>query len=202
MKHPAVQIYTWFCLVLAVQVTHGLPLVMISTLLVLLSFKISANRFFILLRKTKWILISILLIYAYTGSGNTIWPQFGIYSPVIDGIEIGFNHALRLVVMLAGLSLLLTLQSQPQLISGLYALAYPLTFLGLSRERISVRLALTLGYMESSLRDANSKWRDNIDLLHRPVETRLDYIELEKYRLCPSDWLVISTVSIALFGVW
>ena len=54
----------------------------------------------------------------------------------------------RLAFTLASLAILLNLLPRQQLISGLYVLTYPLRYVGLSRERLAVRLALTLQYAD------------------------------------------------------
>lgn len=200
MLHPAVQIYIWGCLALAVQIMNGYTLTLLACVLALLSFKICAIRLSQLIQRTRWIFISVLIIYAYTGSGIALWPQLGLLSPLAKGVGDGVIQLLRLFNVLASLSLLLTFLSQSQLIAGLNAIAYPLSYLGAMRELVVVRLALTIHYAESAMFDTPRSLRLTIanQLYIKPVAS--DAIELEVTSLNRRDWLVIALVLVVLLG--
>lgn len=202
MPHAAVQIYVWVCLTLAAQMLSAYALALLALILITVSFKICAARLFLLLRRTRWILFTVVLIYAYTSQGDAVWPQLGAFSPVADGILGGLLQIMRLVTVLAGLSILLTLLSQSQLITGLYTLSRPLCFVGLPRERVAVRLALTLRYAESAMQDAASNWRIGFEQLLAPVPVAPGFIELHVYPFSRRDWLLIAAASVALLGIW
>lgn len=202
MMHPAVQVYIWVCLALLTQILNGQLLMLIAGLAILLSIRICALRFLILLRRTRWILLSVLLIYSYTSPGDALWPQLGAFSPIADGVADGMLQLLRLVTVLAGLSVLLTLLSQTQLIAGIYILSGPVTFLGFSRDRVAVRLALTLRYAESAMQETANNWRDSIEQLLAPVSLEPGYIELHIVQFTRLDWLLAAAVSAVLLGVW
>ncbi len=131
-----------------------------------------ATHFAILLRRTRWIMFSLLLIYAYATPGVAVWAPLAQFSPTHEGLADGLIQLFRLAFALGGLAILLGLLSQAQLIGGLYALAYPLRYLGLSRERIAVRLALTLEYAESAILDSSTNWRANIEQMLAPAEIK------------------------------
>lgn len=202
MPHAALQIYVWVCLTLAAQLLNGYALTLLALMLIALSFKICAARFFLLLRRTRWILFSVFLIYAYTSPGDAVWPQLGAFSPVADGVVDGFIQLMRLVTVLAGLSILLTLLSQSQLIAGLYTLSRPLCLFGLPRERVAVRLALTLRYAESAMQDTASNWRVSIEHLLAPVPVAPGFIELHVTPFSRRDWLLLAAASVVLLGIW
>jgi len=159
-------------------------------------------RLFSLLRRTRWILFSVFLIYSYTSPGETLWPQLGVLSPVADGVAEGFMQLLRLLTVLAGVSILLSLLSQSQLIAGLYKLSQPLSYLGLSRERLAVRLALTLRYAESAMQDTAGNWRNSIEHLLAPVPAVAGFVELKVDQLGRRDLLQLAAASAVLSGVW
>jgi hypothetical protein len=202
MPHPALQIYIWFCLTLAVQMLGAYALAMLAGILIVFSFWICAARFFSLLRRTRWILVSVFLIYAYTSPGASLWPHLGMFSPVAEGLEHGLLQLLRLLAVLAGLSILLTLLSQAQLIAGLYTLCRPLVFLGVSRERFAARLALTLHYAESAMRDTATNWRGSIEQLYEQLPSTPGYIELRMVPFTRRDALLAVAASAAVIGVW
>ena len=160
--HPAVLILLWILLALVMQSLEGVRLLLIGVPLMIIAYILSAARLMVLLRRTRWIILSLLLIYGYTTPGVALLAPLAQYSPTEQGLAAGLLQLCRLVFALAGLSVLLSLSPQRQLISGLYVLAYPLRFAGWSRERIAVRLALTLNYAESAMPDTVANWRSTI----------------------------------------
>ena len=202
LTHPALQIYIWICLALLAQILHGYSLMLLAGMLVTLAFTLCRERFFFLLRRTRWILLSVLIIYAYSSPGNALWPQLGAFSPVTEGVVDGLTQISRLATMLAGLSILLTLLTHAQLVTGLYTLSAPLCYLGLARERIAVRLALTMQYAETAMQDTANNWRNSIVHLLEPVPVAAGYIELHDAPFSRSDWILFVIVSLALIGVW
>jgi energy-coupling factor transport system permease protein len=155
-----------------------------------------------LLRRTRWIAFSLLLIYAYATPGVALWESLGSLSPTREGLLDGALQLGRLLCALAGLAVLLTSLSLERLIGGLYSLAYPLRFIGLSRERFAVRLALTLEYAEAAMRDTASDWRTTIEHALRTGKSGTAHIELQRQRYGLLDVsLLVAGVALAA-GVW
>ena len=71
---------------------------------------------------------------------------------------------------------------------------------GLSRERIAVRLALTLEYAESSMRDTASDWRAAISGAMQP-SGGAEHIELQVQRFGVVDILLLLAGATVLAGV-
>ena len=178
MFHPAALILLWVCLAVAMQSSQATGLLLAGVPLLVVACVLSTARLLTLLRRTRWIMLSLLLVYAYTVPGEAIWVLLAQFSPTQEGLADGLLQLCRLIFSLAGLSIVLSLLSQQQLISGLYTLAYPLCYLGLSRERIAVRLALTLHYAESAMLDTTADWRSSIEHLLAPAEAKQHRIEL------------------------
>lgn len=200
--HPAVLIYIWVCLALAASMLEWHALILLAVMLTGSATMFCTKRFFILLRRTRWILFSLFLIYAYTSPGDAMWPPMGIFSPVAGGMADGFLQLLRLLAVLAGVSILLSILSQSQLITGLYVLSHPLKYLGFSRERFAVRLALTLRYAESAINETARNWRDSVEYLLTPVPVAAEHVELHIGGLARRDLLLMAAGSCALLGVW
>jgi energy-coupling factor transport system permease protein len=112
------------------------------------------HQFLRALKRFKWFFLVMIIIFAFNTPGEHLsqWP-FSL-SPTYEGIRAGFIQTLRIVVMLAALSLILAYNTRQQLISGFYFLFSPLKYLGLEVERFAVRLWLTLHYVELQ-RDKN-----------------------------------------------
>lgn len=200
--HPAVQILIWVLLALAAQRLQSFALLVFTATVTVVALRLCAVQLLRLLRRTRWILLSLLVIYAYTTPGAALWPQFGVASPTHEGLLDGVLQLGRLLSVLSGLAILLELLPQNQLISGLYTLAYPLRWFGLSRERIAVRLALTLEYAETAMGDTAKDWRTTISAALQPAATGAMHIEL---RVQPFGWidvlLLLAGVAM-LIGVW
>lgn len=202
IPHPAVQILVWVLLALLAQRLHPLALLLLSSVLFALALRICAAQLLRLLRRTRWILFSLLLIYAYTTPGAALWANLGILSPTHEGMLDGLLQLGRLLSVLSGLAILLELLPQEQLISGLYTLAYPLRWLGLSRERIAVRLALTLEYAESAMSDTAKDWRTAIDAALQRSMSGATHIELRLQAFGLVDVMLLAASAAVLIGVW
>lgn len=200
--HPAVQLLIWVYLSVAAHLLNDYGLFMLAGISIGFALWLCAERFLQLIGRMRWILLSVFLIYAYTTPGESLWMQLGVFSPARDGMVDGLLQLLRLTTVLAGLSILLTLLSPGQLIAGLYTLAHPLRFFGLSRERFAVRLALTLRYAESVASDVAEGWRGNLEQLLAEKSEVPELIELYVADLALRDWLLMAAVSVALAGVW
>jgi energy-coupling factor transporter transmembrane protein EcfT len=195
--HPAVFLLSWMLLAVGMQALHVKALMLVGVLLMAISLKVSANRLFVLLRRTRWIMFSLLLVYGYATPGEGLWGQAGMFSPTLQGLTDGLLQLSRLVFMLASLSVVLNMLSQQQLVGGLYTLAYPLRYFGLSRERSAVRLALTLRYAESSMKDAAADWRGSIEKALAPAADWHQIIELHASAFTWRD-AVLLAASVAL----
>ncbi len=202
MPHPATQIVVWVLLALLAQRLQPLPLLVLSFATFGLALRVSAAQLLALLRRTRWILFSLLLIYAYTTPGAALWAPLGYFSPTREGVVDGLLQLGRLLSVLSGLAILLALLTQTQLISGLYALAYPLRWFGLSRERIAVRLALTLEYAESTMRDTASDWRSTIRDAMRPSAGGAEHIELRLQAFGVADAALLLACAAVTVGAW
>jgi energy-coupling factor transporter transmembrane protein EcfT len=189
--HPAVLILLWILLAIATPSLPAALLGLVGIVLTAAAMKLSAERLYVLLRRVRWIMLSLLVVYGYVTPGQTLWEQAGVFSPTQQGLLDGMLQLCRLVFMLAGLSIVLAILSRQQLIGGLYTLAYPLRCLGVSRERFAVRLALTLHYAESSLADTGTTdWRGNLERMLEPAADSQGVIELQNRPITLRDGLL------------
>lgn len=194
--HPATQILIWCVLVAAMQFMPTASVLMVGGLMLLLAFLLSHHKFVQLLRRTRWIMLSLWLIYAYTTPGEPLLD--GWFSPAREGLQDGGVQLMRLLVALAGLALLLDRLHRQKLMAGLYSLFIPLQWLGVSRERLAVRLALTLHYAEVGMLRAPS-WQDSLRSLFEPQTDASHALELPVSRFTLVD---ASVLIIALLFFW
>lgn len=149
--HPAARILLWCGWAVGVELAPlstllGLAVVC-ATAFVFACLRHGAWR---LLRRSRWLMLVLLLTYAYSLPGHLVWPELGAASPTIEGAKLGGVRILRLALMLVALAVLLASTARPRLIYGLYIMARPLTALGFDRRAFAVRLGLTLEYVEQA----------------------------------------------------
>ena len=107
---------------------------------------------FVMLRRLRWLLFSILVIYGWFSPGELLhWPLPEYLLPSRQGLELGLLRVLTLVLILLAAGILLTTTSREQLIAALFWLLTPLRKLHVPVERVAVRLALTLHYVETQV---------------------------------------------------
>ena len=197
--HPAAQILTW-CLFVAIMQFLTLEILLVAAGFVLLFALLrSAHKLMQLLRRTRWIMLSLLLIYAYSTPGQPLLNALGIFSPSREGLSDGVLQLTRLLAALAGLAILLDRLHRQQLIAGLYTLFAPLQLIGVSRERVAVRLALTLHYAEVAMLRETHTWQDNLRSLFEPHDETSKQMELTLYRFGISDGLLVGFALLLLF---
>ncbi|MEQ1526924.1 MAG: hypothetical protein ABL902_08980 [Gallionella sp.] len=197
--HPAAQIISWCILVVTLQKLTFTPLLITASLILLAAFILSKHKFIQLLRRTRWVMLSLLIIYSYATLGQPLLEALGSFSPSREGLVDGVLQLTRLLSALAALAILLDRLDRPQLIAGLYTLFAPMQWLGLSRDRLAVRLALTLHYAEVAMLRRTDTWHDSLRSLFEPHEESTKHIELPISQFTMSDALLMS---IALLMLW
>ena len=165
--HPATQILIWCVLLTVMQFISPDALLVAGSCILTFAFMVSRHKLVQLLSRTRWIMFSLFLIYGYTTIGTPVLERLGDLSPSLEGLADGGLQLMRLVAALAGLALLLDRLHRQALMSGLYCLFAPLSCFGLSRERLAVRLALTLYYAEAGMLSGSS-WQDSLRSLTAP----------------------------------
>lgn len=198
--HPATQILTWCVLVTAIQFLAPAGLFIAGSLVLSFAFVLSRHKLVQLVRRTRWILFSLWLIYAYSTPGQLLVDA--PFAPSREGLLEGGVQLMRLLAALAGLAILLNRLHRQQLMAGLYTLFAPLHWLGLSRERLAVRLALTLQYAEVTMLRETRTWQEVLHSLtpeNKEQHTGLRQIKLPLYRFARVDGLLLTGVVLLLW---
>lgn len=180
--HPTIRILYLLALAAAVYIATPLALVALLVALGLLMLYCRAENFLKLLRRMRWLLLFLLVIYAFNTPGEYVrqWPFE--FAPTYEGLLAGLLQVLRIVIMLAGVSLLLKTTNRNDLMAGFFLLLYPLKWIRLHPERLAVRLWLTLHYVEtvppaksiSGFLDSLDKLQNDLDDGVAPAEVRLE----------------------------
>lgn len=106
----------------------------------------TAQRFFTLLRRARWLLLSMAFIGIWTSPGLAItWLPGATY----EGVSASFYELAQLLMTFAMVTLLLGHLSIENLLLGLRTLIAPLVRIGVDPNRIALRLALTLSEVDA-----------------------------------------------------
>lgn len=192
--HPASRILIWLAFAFCIPWLHLSELAGIVFLLSLPLFLQHSAQYLKLLRRSRWLLISLILAYAFATPGEAVIPALGDYSPSRDGLLSGGVQALRLIALLAGLSWLLALTPRDRMLAGLYLLLCPFARLGLDVDRVAARIWLTLHYAESP---SSGAWRERLQsALDREAE--IYSVRLEAGRFSRLDYAVLCAAALVL----
>lgn len=199
--HPVIRIISLILLAVALQMAkwQGLSLCLALLLLAVWQQR-GAREFTKLIKRARWLLLSILLIYAFATPGEYVPGIPDIIAPTYEGLRGGLMQALRLISMLAALAWLLSGCTWEQLMSGIYMLLLPLKPLGVNPERFAVRLWLTLYYVENAPPGLMHRLREHGWKLEQLIEEPLDAASSPKQMTlarAPLRW-----PDIVLLGLW
>ena len=196
--HPATRILIWCAFVAAMQFLPPVRMLASGGMVLFLALFLSRQKLLQLFRRTRWVMISLWLIYAYTTPGQALFDSS--VSPTKEGLLDGGLQLMRLLVALAGLAMLLERLHRQQLIAGLYSLLAPLQWFSLSREKLAIRLALTLQYAEAGMLRP-TPWRESLQgLMEKGMHAEDRNLELPLYRYSLAD--LISGCALLMLWIW
>ena len=122
-------------------------MVLVSLGLALVALIVAPSHLRLLLRRSRWLLLTMLVMFGWLTPGT---PLANIPGASQEGLLLAVENLARLVIALSAVALLLKALTPPELVAGIRVLLAPLALLKISRDRIAVRLALTLNEVESS----------------------------------------------------
>ncbi|MES2366687.1 MAG: CbiQ family ECF transporter T component [Pseudomonadota bacterium] len=205
--HPATAIVLWLFFVVWLEFVQPVMLIVAALGLMPWLRGVTLNQFLRYLRRTRWLLLTLLMIYAYTLPGENISAVLGSFSPSVQGLQYGILRLVRLILLLAALSILMIHTPRNDLLLGLFRILCPLQLLGVDAERIAVRLWLTLHYAEAALADTrtiNMKQRLEALQLNTAMPTEApSHIELQDQAMGWTDYLsLILALAVGLVTLW
>ena len=145
--HPLSLILLGGAVLLAATSRDGIFLYLGCSGLVLAALIAAKSDLRLLVRRSRWLLLTMLVMFGWLTPGT---PLPGIPGASQEGLQLAADNLARFFVALATLAMLLKALDAPKLVAGLRSLLAPLALLGFSRDRIAVRLALTLQEVEAS----------------------------------------------------
>ena len=146
--HPFVKIACFFFLLLLLQYLSPSSIAVLCGLICLLAAVLNLPHFSQLIKRMRWLFLSLLLVYAYATPGEYLAFLPLNVAPSYEGLHLGLMQIGKLLIAVASLSALFASASKSQLMAGLWTLLSPLRLVGLNVERFTVRMLLTLHYVE------------------------------------------------------
>lgn len=181
--HPASRILTYL---LAALVIPGLPFFLVPFLLLAALVGLRGRQPWRLAWRTRWLLLVLLLGYAWSLPGEAALPWLGEVSPTWEGLARGSAQALHLLLLLLWLDWLVLRLPSEAMMGGVYFLLRPLRLLAWDPERATLRLGLTLRAIESLERGRGNLKRLFSDDLGRDLPSSF---ALTMTALRPLDYL-------------
>ena len=146
--HPFVKIACFFFLLLLPQYLSASSIAVLCGLICLLAAVLNLPHFSQLIKRMRWLFLSLLLVYAYATPGEYLAFLPLNVAPSFEGLHLGLIQIAKLLIAVASLSALFASASKSELMAGLWTLLSPLRLVGLNVERFTVRMLLTLHYVE------------------------------------------------------
>jgi energy-coupling factor transport system permease protein len=134
-------------MLLAAASRDGIALFLGCSGLALAALIVAPSDLNLLVRRSRWLLLTMLVMFGWLTPGTPLPPVPGATR---EGLFLAADYIARLLVALATLALLLKCLDPSRLVVGMRALLAPIELLGFSRDRVAVRLALTLQEVEAA----------------------------------------------------
>lgn len=206
--HPVNRLAFWLGLIALLPLLERQFLYVLGVIVVCIAVVWARERFLRTLPRVRWLMLALGLVYGWTTPGEYFWPIW--FSPTHEGVLMGVAQMTRLLVIVASLQVLLTNMKRPAIFAGLHALARPLGWIGLSRDRMALRLTLTLEMMENLFEDRHSI-KHLMYELQRPLEVHAERVVV--LPVVPMTWkqqgflllqllCVVSMLWLGGFGSW
>lgn len=192
--HPATRLTAWLVLLVAVQFLSGVALFAACLLTPLLGMRVM-QRGGRLIWRTRWLLVSLLLIFSWGMAGEPLWN--GSLAPTYEGVDEAVKHVGRMLLVLVAVAAFLEFMPLADLLAATHALLRPFRRFGMDSDRGVVRLMLVLRYVETLPRPRDWKF-----LLETPETCACEVIEIDHQAMRWSDRLVMVGLLGALFLVY
>lgn len=147
--HPASLILLGMAVLAALATRDGVALMLGALVLTTAALIAASSHFRLLLRRSRWLGLTMLVMFGWFTPGT---PLPLVYGASQEGLLLAAENLARLLVALAVVAMMLKALSVAELVAGMRSLLAPLAMLDVSRDRIAVRLALTLEEVEASRR--------------------------------------------------
>ena len=143
---PALKLIGMLAVAIGLQSSLGIALGMVLIGWALFKHR---PRFMKLLRRLRLLILVLFGVTLLMTPGTALFPEWGLY-PTAEGVRLALTQLIRLLGMLAAVTLLLEGTDRRALAAGCLALLQPLAVKSHWPERAVARLLLVFEYLESA----------------------------------------------------
>lgn len=145
--HPVIRIVSF--LILAGFVAFGgrneLALGFVIVLgLILLKRLQSIELSIRIVKRMRWLFLSILIIYLWFTPGKPVIPYWHEFVPTWEGLQTGLLRVSNLILIILAVNYFVSAIARDQLVQAITWLSYPLNWIGIDNKLLALRIALTL----------------------------------------------------------
>jgi hypothetical protein len=169
MWHPAALLFSWLVFAISLPWLSVSWLMGVSAACAALAFLAASQRTVNLLRRSRWLLISMALLYLFATPGEYLPGILGEIGLTYEGLNLGTEQVSRLLAMLTSLAILHQAVGTQGLLLGFHYLLKPFPWRGAT----VVRLMLVLDNVEQRQRIGWREWLMPIELGDEPLPDRL-----------------------------
>ncbi|NMF88713.1 CbiQ family ECF transporter T component [Aromatoleum petrolei] len=198
--HSGFLIALWMASVVVLQLLPPQVLGAALLLCALAGWWLAPLRSLKLLRRVRFLILAILVLFAGFTPGEALFPGIPELSPSREGVILAAEHVGRLIGVVLCVAVLMEGLPVSRLVSGLNALLSPFGRIGLPTQRLAVRLMLVLHFVESGRPSEWREWLTN----DGSDDDGTEKIVLARERLTRREWtllLAILVVAVLWFGV-
>ena len=171
-----------------------------SMVFLLTAFIVAHGQVRRILYRSRWLMVSLIGLFVWLTPGTPI-PWAG--GATFEGAQFAADQLARLLLSIAAVAILLRVLDNQRLIAGLRDLAAPLAVLGISPDRLAVRLALTLDRIDhGDLAFSGLVAALRGGLSDAPAGKAAERIEISSSSLGRSDAAAIAFVSLLVLAGW
>lgn len=167
----------------------------------LVAFYLQNQAFLKRLLKLKWLFLTVLLVSAYATPGEYFSSESAQYLPTKEGVILGVEQAAKIIIAIASLSILLYEKDVQSLIQGVYFLLLPLKYFKININQFSMRLLLTLNYV-NAITASNSKKMRFSEIYQAiqmpPSQDDLKFVQLSMTPFSIHDYFMLGFICLYL----
>ena len=187
--HPAAVLCLWASAAVSFQ-SFDAPALWWAALVALIAAGLTDRRRLLRLRKRiRVLLVASIVLFGFATPGTRLLPGWPMLGLTVDGLALGAAHMARLVMMVAFVAWLMSTLSAERLIAALRTLLSVFHPLGVSSQRLAVRLSLVL----DAVGQRHQGWRDWMTQAEAPVADAT--LAVPHVPLRRRDYVVFMTVA-------
>ena len=168
--HSGLLVFLWLLAVASLQWLDMSTLTAVLAASALAAWRYAPARGKRLVRRVRFILIAIVILFAGFTPGEAVFIDWPRLSPSHEGIALAYEHAARVVVVVLFVALLMEYLPAPRLVGALHALLRPFAAVGVPADRVAVRTLLVLRLVEAEKPPRWDHWiSDDSNDLHEAI---------------------------------